>query len=292
MDHRASYGTSLFGVHGAPTAEQHARMVEAKAATYDGLLDVVTTGLPGNARPGVLVDGDLGLGLQRRATGDGVTLAIPLEASGHELITLANPGHWQQEVIDLAPSYVKVLVRWNPEDSEEDRREQTDVLAPVSAWLREQGVAFLFELLVPASDAQLASVGGDADRYDAELRPDLVVRTIGELQAEGVEPAVWKIEGLETSAAAEAVVAAARAGGRDEVDCVVLGRDAPQERLDHWLRVAAPVDGFVGFAIGRSIWEDAVRRLEAATLDRAGVVAEVAETYLHFAKVYVEAAAS
>ena len=44
-----------------------------------------------------------------------------------------------------------------------------------------------------------------------------------------------------------------RAGGRDGVVCVVLGRGASIEKVEQWLREAAPVEGFIGFAIGRSI---------------------------------------
>ena len=47
--------------------------------------------------------------------------------------------------------------------------------------------------------------------------------------------------------------------GREGVVCVLLGRGACDEKVDHWLRAAAPVEGFVGFAIGRSIWWDALK---------------------------------
>ncbi len=47
-------------------------------------------------------------------------------------------------------------------------------------------------------------------------------------------------------------------GGRGHIGAIVLRRDAPATRLDHWLTLAAPVDGFMGFAIGRSIWEEPI----------------------------------
>ena len=40
---------------------------------------------------------------------------------------------------------------------------------------------------------------------------------------------------------------------------MLLGRGASDEKVDHWLREAAPVEGFIGFAIGRSIWWDALK---------------------------------
>ena len=65
------------------------------------------------------------------------------------------------------------------------------------------------------TDAQLATVGGDVDRFDRELRPDLVARVIADNQRAGVEPTLWKVEGLETVEAARHVAGAARAGQRD-----------------------------------------------------------------------------
>ncbi len=142
----------------------------------------------------------------------------------------------------------------------------------------------LYELLVPASDAQLDKAGHDAGAYDRDIRPGLVARVIGDNQAHGVEPALWKVEGLETVDAARQVAEQARAGDRT-ADLIVLGRDAPAERLDHWLEVASQVDAFVGFAIGRSIWEDVVREYEAS--DRGDSAASdargrIAERYLGF----------
>jgi myo-inositol catabolism protein IolC len=177
-----------------------------------------------------------------------------------------------------------VLVRDNPAFDAADREAQFSRLAQVSAGLREAGVPLLYELLVPATDAQLSQAGHDAAAYDRDIRPGLVAAVIADNQAHGVEPTLWKVEGLETVEAARQVAEQAKAGGRT-ADLIVLGRDAPAERLDHWLEVASQVDEFVGFAIGRSIWEDAVREYEASDRSEAAasrVRAQVAERYLGF----------
>jgi 5-dehydro-2-deoxygluconokinase len=187
------------------------------------------------------------------------------------------------------PDYAKVLVRDNPEFDREPREQQFAALRRVSRALRKLDIPLLYELLVPATDDQLARVNGDTGRYDREVRPELVVAVIADNQAAGVEPSIWKIEGLETPDAARAVVAQARAGGRDNVNAIVLGRDAPAEDLYHWIAVAAPIDGFVGFAIGRSIWEDAVRARHTGQLDDETTSREVRDHYLDFALYYLTA---
>jgi myo-inositol catabolism protein IolC len=126
----------------------------------------------------------------------------------------------------------------------------------VSEALHAIGMPLLYELLVPATEQQRRAAGDSIDTYDRDLRPGLVEQVIADNQDAGVEPALWKVEGLETGDAACAIVARARADGRAQVG--VIGRDAPPQRLSRWLEVAAPVECFVGFAIGRSIWEKAI----------------------------------
>jgi 5-dehydro-2-deoxygluconokinase len=145
----------------------------------------------------------------------------------------------------------------------------------------------LFELLVPGTPEQLARAGGQAG-YDRELRPALVVRALAELQAGGVEPDIWKIEGLEAAADCARVVAQARSGeGRQDVSCIVLGRGASFDRVLRWLAIAAPVPGFIGFAVGRTLWEEALKQFVAGTLSRGETRTAIADRYLQMVHAYV-----
>jgi myo-inositol catabolism protein IolC len=213
-----------------------------------------------------------------------VVLAIPIEASGHDWFTLEWGDRWLGHVEAIRPDYAKVLVRDNPDFDPAEREQQFGRLAQVSSGLRGIGVPLLYELLVPATGAQLDRANHDAGAYDRDIRPGLVAQVIADNQAHGVEPALWKVEGLETAEAAHQVADQARADGRG-TDLIVLGRDAPAERLDHWLEVASQVSAFVGFAIGRSIWEDAVRDYEASDHGEAAADAarsQIADCYLGF----------
>ena len=281
MDHRESFGRTLFEVkHDDPDQAQAEAMKSAKLLIFEGLQVAqpsVTSG-----RIGVLVDERYGQDVidavkKVRLSATPMVLAVPVEASGHEWFTLEWGDQWLEHVESVKPDYAKVLVRDNPGFDAAERDAQLTSLAQVSAGLRTVGVPLLYELLVPATDAQLAQAGHDAGAYDRDLRPGLVAQVIADNQAHGVEPALWKVEGLETVEAAQQVAAQAKAGGR-AADLIVLGRDAPAERLDHWLEVASQVDEFVGFAIGRSIWEDAIHGYEAS--DRSEAAARQARTII------------
>ncbi|MGO9956492.1 MAG: 2-deoxy-5-keto-D-gluconate 6-phosphate aldolase domain-containing protein [Solirubrobacteraceae bacterium] len=284
MDHRSSFGRTLFSVvDDHPSDEQRTAMVAAKQLIYAGLTRAVAEMPIGH--PGVLVDERYGQSVIDAARAADMVLAVPIERSGRDWFELEwGEQEWLAHVRRVAPDYVKVLVRDNPSFAPQARDEQFARLRVVSESLSEEGVPLLYELLVPASEQQLAAAGGDVGTYDRDIRPELVTQIIADNQQAGVEPAIWKVEGLETSAAATAVVAQARAGGRAGVDVIVLGRDAPADRLDHWLDVAAPIDGFVGFAIGRSIWEDAIRSRLANEIDDAVAAQQIATRYLGFAR--------
>jgi 5-dehydro-2-deoxygluconokinase len=160
-------------------------------------------------------------------------------------------------------------------------------LKRLADWLHDNDRKFLFELLVPATDEQLSTVSGDSDRYDAELRPELMRQAIEAIQNHGIEVDVWKIEGVDEQSDAAILAEQARSGpGREGVTCVLLGRGASTEKVEQWLQEAAPVDGFIGFAIGRSIWWDALKGFLANELDRESAASQIAANYLHFVHVY------
>ena len=288
MDHRASFGRSLFGVRNdRPDPGQQAAMQAAKQLIYAGLARARGR-LPGG-RAGVLVDERFGQAVIDQARSDGTILAVPVERSGRDWFELEWGQDWLEHVGSIRPGFAKVLVRDNPAFPAPQREQQLGLLRQVSDALARLGVPLLYELLVPATSGQLAGARRTPDAYDRDLRPDLVIGVIADNQAAGVEPAIWKVEGLETAEAARAVVAQMRSGGRDGVRAIVLGRDAPADRLDHWLAVAAPVDGFVGFAIGRSIWEDPISDHNQGRASEEQTISRIAERYLDFARRYLAA---
>ncbi|GGF21537.1 2-deoxy-5-keto-D-gluconate 6-phosphate aldolase domain-containing protein [Subtercola lobariae] len=295
MDHRASLQKQVYGIEGEPTPAQIEQISAGKTLIFEGLLEAVNRGVD-PATVGVLVDERYGTAVAEKALAVGIDLAMPIEASGHDFFVLEygdfTSTDWFSHVETFNPAQVKVLVRDNPAFDEADREAQFRHLAAVGQVLRESGRVFLIELLIPATESQLASVDQDALRYDRDVRPDLTTQVISELQHAHVEPDIWKIEGLETREAAESIVAAARQDARASVTCIVLGRDAPEERLDHWLSVAAPVDGFRGFAIGRSIWEQPLTDHLTGLNGPHDLVDRVATNFTHFAAAYQAAASA
>ena len=288
FDHRGSFVKKWFGIEGEPSPEQCGTITDAKHLIFEGLLKAAEGDID-PAVTGALVDEQFGGSVPEDAKGRGFQLAMPVEKSGQNEFDFEYGDEFGEHILSFDPHFSKVLVRYNPDGDAEMNRGQLERLKRLSDWLKENDRKFLFELLVPAEDAQLEQVGGDTDRYDAELRPELMRRAIEEIQDAGCDVDIWKIEGVDERSDCEMLAQTTRRDGRDNVVCVLLGRGANDEKVDHWLTQAAPVDGFVGFAIGRSIWGDALKSFLDGSLDRDAAAQQIGDNYARFVRVYQDA---
>ncbi len=289
FDHRGSF-TKRFGIEGDPSPEDTERIADGKHLIFEGIEAALERGADPSVT-GALVDEQFGgpTRVPEEAKAEGIKLAMPVEKSGQNEFDFEYGEDFGAHIERYDPDFSKVLVRYNPGGDGEMNERQAERLKRLSDWLHENDRKFLFELLVPAEQSQLDSVDGDSDRYDAELRPELMIGAIVELQEAGVEPDIWKIEGVDERADCERIAAQCRAGGRDGVACVVLGRGADDDKVDHWLRQGAPVEGYVGFAIGRSIWGGPLKGFIEGGLSREDAASGAADNYLRFISVYESA---
>jgi myo-inositol catabolism protein IolC len=285
FDHRGSFQRNFFGIEDAPGPEDAMRIIDAKRVIFEGMQRALAQGADASAA-GILVDEQFGTDVARTAKAGGLVLAMPVERSGQHEFDFEYGTEFAAHIEAFDPAFAKVLVRFNPEGDGAMNARQSARLRELSDWLHHVGRRFLFELLVPAEDDQLEAVGHDVGRYDRELRPDLMRVAIAQLQESGVEPDVWKIEGLDDPARCAEIVEQCRIAGRDGVGCIVLGRGADDAAVDRWLRAARGVPGYQGFAIGRSIWWDPLKFFVDGALPRDEAVTRIANNYLRFVAVY------
>jgi myo-inositol catabolism protein IolC len=291
FDHRGSFQKKMFGIEGDPTPEETETITDAKTLIFEGMEIAVERGLDASSA-GVLVDEQFGGDVPQRARERGLSLTMPVEKSGQDEFDFQYGSDFGKHIEEFDPFASKVLVRYNPEGDEGMNERQLGRLKELADWLHEHDRLFLFELLVPAEKRQLDSVDGDTDRYDAELRPELMRQSIENIQNFGIEVDIWKIEGVDTREDAEMLSEQTRKGeGRENVKSVLLGRGASDDKVDHWLQQAAGVDGFIGFAIGRSIWWDALKGFLGGDLERRAAAEQIADNYQRFIKVYDDAEA-
>ena len=286
FDHRGTITKGLLGVEGRePTQDEANKVSEMKEIIFDGFLKANEYGITGGD-PAILVDETFGLEVQQKAKEMNIKFAAPVEKSGQKVFDFEYGDQFGEKINEVGADFVKILVRWNPDDEEEIRETQGNRIKELSDWLTENDKKFLLEFLVPATEEQLASVENDQARYDSEIRPKLAVKVVEEMRERGADPDIWKIEGLDTPEDCEKVAHAIRTGDREDVIAVVLGRGASDEKVNEWLRAGSSVEGYKGFAIGRSIFWDALKSFHEREKSREEAVEEIAQSYLGFLSVY------
>src|SRR5215813_10858907 len=292
FDHRATFYNKMFGWTGTPTPDQTAQIAEAKQVIYDAFQDAIAAGVP-KERARILVDEQFGSAILHDCAKNKYFSSCPAEKSGLAEFDFEYGEDFAKHIEAFNPTFCKVLVRYNPEGNVEMNKRQAARLKLLSDYLHDKGRSqFMFELLVPAEKAQMESVNGDKKRYDREIRPRLMVKAIEQLQDAGVEADLWKIEGLDRSEDCEKVVAAAQRGGRKNVGCIVLGRGEDEKKVREWLATAAPVPGFIGFAVGRTVFWDPLVAWRDKKIRREDAVKEISRRYQEFANIFEEAQAS
>jgi myo-inositol catabolism protein IolC len=286
FDHRGSFQTGMFGWKSPLSDAQTAEIAGAKQVVYEGFLAALAAGVP-KEKAGILVDEQFGAAILRDATSKGITTACPAEKSGQAEFDFEYGEDFANHIEKFDATFCKVLVRYNPSGDPALNKRQAARLKRLSDFLAGHGRSrFMFEMLVPPEKTQLDMLKGDKKAYDLELRPRLMVEAMQQLQDSGVEPDLWKLEGLDRREDCERIVEAARAGGRSNVRCIVLGRGADNQKVREWLEIAATVPGFIGFAIGRTVFWDPLVAWRSKQATRDQTVAEIARRYRQFADLF------
>jgi 5-dehydro-2-deoxygluconokinase len=292
FDHRGSFQSKMFGWKGTLTPEQTAEIAATKQVIYDGFKDALGAGVPRD-KAGILVDEQFGAAILRDAARHGYITACPAEKSGQDEFDFEYGNDFAKHIEEFNPIFCKVLVRYNPEGDANLNRQQAARLKKLSDYLHEKGRSkYMFELLVPAEPAQLQRAGGDKKAFDLQVRPGLMVQAIQQLQDAGVEPDVWKIEGLDRREDCQKMVEAARRGGRSKVGLIVLGRGEDDRKVREWLSVAAGVPGFTGFAVGRTTFWDPLIEWRGKKVTREAAVKEVSRRYREWVGIFEKGKAS
>jgi len=287
FDHRASYISGLFGWKEPLNVEQMVTVANSKYVIYEGFQQAIADHVPKD-HVGILIDEEFGSAILRDAVSKGYITVASVEKSGQEEFEFGYGEDFAQHIEAFHPTFAKVLVRYNPEGDGALNQRQVSRLARLSDYLHRAQTLFMFELLVPASPMQLEQLEEDKNAYDLQLRPRLMMQAIQALQDAGVEPDVWKIEGLDRQEECVRLVELARRDGRNTVGLIVLGRGAERDRVVHWLKTAASVPGFIGFAVGRtSFWQPLVD-FEAKRISKVEAATHIAHNFEAWIRIFEE----
>ena len=249
------------------------RIGEAKRVAYDGFL--LARDRSPNVREfgALLVDAQYASPVVADALEAGLDVGTPAERAG------AFPLAWSTDPFEraLTGAFVKVLVRYRPDDEEAIRDGQWQKLDALQTWCRGAGKPLVVEILVARrSEAE--------DEFEAVGRPAMLAGFIREAYRRELTPQFWKIEGTLAREGARTIdrAIAANAACRQ----IILGKAAEIATIGRWFAAAADSPTASGFAIGRSVfWEPSAAFLSGAkTAEQAA--ADIAGNYLQLVDVW------
>ena len=286
FDHRTSFTEKMFRIKNRqPTAEEKRQIADYKRIVFEGF-EVALKKSVSREIAGLLVDEEFGANILIEAKKSGLTFAMPLEKSGQEEFDFEYGERYPKHVERFDPTLVKVLVRYNSEGDKIMNKRQLQRLRSLSDYLQSIGKPFLFELLVPPTSEQLSESGGSKETYDREMRPKLMVEAMRQIQNAGVEPNIWKLEGVEKTEDANAVVRQAQRDGR-KAAVITLGRGERKEQVQKWLKVGARIPGIIGFAVGRTIFWEPLTEHKTAKISRDVAIDKIAQNYTEFSNLWL-----
>lgn len=286
FDHRTSFTEKMFGIKNRqPTPEEKKQISNYKKMIFEGFKLALKKGVPKDIA-GLLVDEEFGEDILKEAKKHGLTFAMPVEKSGQDEFDFEYGENYPRHIEKFDPTLVKVLVRYNPEGDKDMNKRQLQRLKNLNDYLQAIKKPFLFELLVPPTPKQLTQANGSKETYDREIRPKLMVKAIQQIQDAGVEPNIWKLEGVEKIEDAKAVVKQAQKNGR-KAAVITLGRGEAKEQVQKWLQIGAKIPGIIGFAVGRTIFWEPLTEYKTGKINKEEAIEKIAQNYTEFSNLWL-----
>jgi 5-dehydro-2-deoxygluconokinase len=253
------------------TLEQEILMEQTRMIIYQGYLKSLEMGVI-KQETAILTDDNYGRKVIEQAKKDNVPVIYTLEKSGQPYL-LFNHENWQEKISEIQPDWIKTLVRYNPLNDPGHLQITRENLLLVSNFAKEHTIGFMIEPLVPPTPEQ-----SENNDYDHQLRPDLTVQMIHEIYNAGIFPNIWKIEGSDTTEfykkSADAI-----ASHDSNARIVVLGRNETLDQVGQWLTVGGENDSVIGFAVGRTVFLDAIKKFIAGEYTDQQAIDQISENY-------------
>jgi 5-dehydro-2-deoxygluconokinase len=287
FDHRTTFAQKFFNKNSIEdlSSEEHELITEYKKIVYEGFKKAVQNGIP-KERAAILIDEEFGDEILKDAKENGFIILLTTEKSGQEEFEFQYGGDFPTHIEKYNPQFVKVLIKYNPEDAQDLKKRQLEKLKTISDFCIVKGFKFLLEVLIIPTKSQNEIIKNSKEEFDNSLRPHLTIRMMKELQTAEVEPDVWKLEGFDSKENYTEIVKVARESGRSSVSLVVLGRGENEEKVDEWLKIGKDVVGIIGFAVGRTVFWQAILDFRNSVKSRDEAVVQISENFTNFYKIF------
>lgn len=262
FDHRSGLTHELFQVAYPPSAAIAKKIVTLKAIIFDGFLQAYKS-VKEEGDCGILVDEEFGTTILSKAKKLGITHIVSTEKSGGATFQFIHGRGFGRALVKRDPTFAKALVNYNLGDTDLNE-EKMEKLQELSHFCIEEGIPLMLEPLIHGKASPLK-------------RATIALR---DMQKHGIHPAIWKLEMLPTMKDWKKLAPIAKA------PMILLGHGASMKEVDDWVVTAAKSGVVDGFAIGRTIFFEPVKKYTEKTFTRKQAVDAVSKNYIHYVKLW------
>ncbi|MFA5207895.1 MAG: DUF2090 domain-containing protein [Candidatus Paceibacterota bacterium] len=270
FDHRSSFLRDILCLSAKPDKKQIETVKELKKIIFDGFL--LTTNKEKSF--GILVDEEYGEDILKEAKEKKIITCLPVEKSGEKTLKLNYPKNFEEHIDKFNPDFVKILIRYNPLNKA-DNQKQLKVLSQINDFCQKRKYKVILELLVPPAKKDL-----NLKNYEKEIRAERTVGSINEIK-EKIKVNIWKLEGFEKDQWKEVI----KATNKDS-KIIFLGRGEDKKKVIKWIKAAAVNKEIIGFAIGRTIFLETLKKYYSKKISKEKAIKTIASNFSSFVKLW------
>jgi len=275
FDHRSSFTKDILNTE-KPSKEQRKEIERLKDIIFEGI-EISLEKRKDKKNFAILVDEEYGSNVIKNAREKKIKICLPVEKSGENELKFEYGKKFKEHILKINPDFVKVLVRYNPENKTINQR-QLKSLAELSIFCKEKKLQTIIELLVPPTKNDL-DICGNKNDYDKKLRAEKTAQSIKEIKTV-FNPTIWKLEGFDKNNWKTIVKETKK------TKIIVLGRGEDDKKVKQWLRDAAKFNQIIGFAIGRTIFMSPIKEYYSKKINAQKASLLISKKFLSFVSIW------
>jgi myo-inositol catabolism protein IolC len=270
FDHRSSFLKDILGLSTKPNKKEKDEIKELKKIIFDGFLLASKK----EKSFGILVDEEYGEEILKEAKRRKITICLPVEKSGEKILKLNYPKNFEEHIDKFNPDFVKILIRYNPLNKK-DNQKQLKVLSQIDAFCQKRKYEIILELLVSPAKEDLQN-----KNYETNIRAERTAEAIKEIK-EKIKVSIWKLEGFESNQWKEIIKVINK-----ESKIIFLGRGEDKKKVVRWIKAASGHKEIIGFAIGRTIFLEVLKKYHAKKISRETAVKLISNNFKYFVNLW------
>jgi len=279
-DHREGLKSAIFKTKKELNKKQIQQMHEFKEMILESFIDASKDKIM-NPYACLLMDEHYGEVQLKKAKKLGLNIIIPVEKSGVDTFEFEYKKNFKEHIKKFNPKYVKILIHFNPANTKDNKKSVRNIKI-LNEYIKKTKSKLLIELLIKPTKKELKRYG--QKKFDMNIRPGLTIDSIHMFNSAGIYPEIWKLEGFEKE---EDLAIVAFATGSAKI--VILGRSESMDKVLKWIKIGAKNKKVCGFAVGRTIFLDALKKYYHKKISRDRAITIMAERYQIIADSYLKA---